>query len=49
MSNNLLEINNLYVNADEKEILKGIDLKIKRSLFKERFILNIDQYLKLFE
>ena len=29
MSENLLEINNLYVNAEEKEILKGIDLKIK--------------------
>ena len=29
MSNNLLEINNLYLNAEEKEILKGIDLKIK--------------------
>ena len=30
MSNSLLEINNLYVNADEKEILKGIDLKINK-------------------
>ena len=29
MSNNLLEINNLYLNAEDKEILKGIDLKIK--------------------
>ena len=29
MSDNLLEINNLYLNAGEKEILKGIDLKIK--------------------
>lgn len=29
MSGNLLEINNLYLNAEEKEILKGIDLKIK--------------------
>ena len=27
--NKLLEINNLYVNAGEKEILKGIDLEIK--------------------
>ena len=30
MSNSLLEISNLYVNADEKEILKGIDLKINK-------------------
>ncbi|MBQ3414019.1 MAG: Fe-S cluster assembly ATPase SufC [Clostridia bacterium] len=29
MSDNLLEINNLYLNAEEKEILKGINLKIK--------------------
>ncbi len=29
MNNNLLEINNLHLNAEEKEILKGIDLKIK--------------------
>lgn len=28
MSNKLLEINNLYVNAEEKEILKGINLNI---------------------
>ena len=27
--NNLLEIKNLYVNANEKEILKGINLEIK--------------------
>ena len=27
---NLLEIKQLYVNADEKEILKGIDLKINK-------------------
>ena len=30
MSNNLLEIKNLHVNAKEKEILKGIDLKINK-------------------
>ena len=30
MSNKLLEINDLYVNADEKQILKGIDLKINK-------------------
>ena len=29
MSKNLLEIKNLYVNAEEKEILKGINLEIK--------------------
>jgi Fe-S cluster assembly ATP-binding protein len=30
MEGNLLEINNLYVNADAKEILKGINLKINK-------------------
>ena len=30
MSDNLLEIKDLYVNAEEKEILKGINLKIKK-------------------
>lgn len=30
MSNELLEIKDLYVNAEEKEILKGIDLKINK-------------------
>ena len=30
MSKELLEINDLYVNAGEKEILKGIDLDIKK-------------------
>ena len=30
MKNELLDINNLYVNAGEKEILKGIDLKINK-------------------
>ena len=30
MNNNLLEINNLHLNAEEKEILKGIDLKINK-------------------
>ena len=30
MKNELLQINNLYVNAGEKEILKGIDLKINK-------------------
>jgi len=30
MEENLLEIDNLYVNADEKEILKGLNLKIKK-------------------
>lgn len=30
MENSLLEINNLYVNADTKEILKGINLKIHK-------------------
>ena len=30
MSNDLLEIKNLHVNAEEKEILKGIDLSIKK-------------------
>ena len=30
MKNELLEINNLYVNAGEKEILKGIGLKINK-------------------
>lgn len=30
MSNKLLEINDLHVNAEEKEILKGIDLKVNK-------------------
>ena len=30
MDNNLLEIKDLHVNAGEKEILKGIDLNIKK-------------------
>ena len=30
MKNELLQINNLHVNAGEKEILKGIDLKINK-------------------
>ena len=30
MSDKLLEINDLYVNAGEKEILKGINLKINK-------------------
>ncbi len=30
MSENLLEIKDLYVNAEEKEILKGINLKINK-------------------
>ena len=30
MSNNLLEIKDLYVNAEDKEILKGINLKINK-------------------
>ena len=30
MSNELLEIKDLHVNAGEKEILKGIDLNIKK-------------------
>ena len=30
MSENLLEIKDLYVSAGEKEILKGIDLKVKK-------------------
>lgn len=30
MDNNLLEIKDLYVKAEEKEILKGINLKIKK-------------------
>ena len=30
MSKELLKINNLYVNAGDKEILKGIDLKINK-------------------
>lgn len=30
MSNNLLEIKNLYANADTKEILKGLNLKINK-------------------
>jgi Fe-S cluster assembly ATP-binding protein len=30
MSNKLLEINQLYVNAEEKEILKGINLNINK-------------------
>ena len=30
MNDNLLEINDLYVNAEEKEILKGINLNIKK-------------------
>ena len=30
MSNNFLEIKDLYVNAEDKEILKGIDLKINK-------------------
>lgn len=30
MSNNLLEINNLHVNAEDKNILKGINLKINK-------------------
>ena len=31
MSENLLEIKNLYANADTKEILKGLNLKIKKN------------------
>jgi len=31
MDNNLLEIKDLHVNAGEKEILKGIDLNIKKA------------------
>ena len=31
MENSLLEINNLYVNAETKEILKGINLKINKA------------------
>ena len=30
MSNKLLEINDLYVNAEEKEILKGVNLSINK-------------------
>ena len=30
MSNNLLEIKDLYVNAEDKEILRGINLKINK-------------------
>ena len=30
MSNILLEIKDLYVNAEDKEILKGINLNIKK-------------------
>lgn len=30
MSNKLLEIKDLYVNADSKEILKGINLKLNK-------------------
>ena len=30
MNNNLLEIKDLYVNAEEKEILKGMNLKINK-------------------
>ena len=30
MSKELLNIKSLYVNAEEKEILKGIDLKINK-------------------
>ena len=30
MSNTLLEIKNLYVNAEDKEILKGLNLKINK-------------------
>lgn len=30
MSKELLNIENLYVNAGDKEILKGIDLKINK-------------------
>ena len=30
MSNSLLEIKDLHVNAGEKEILKGINLKINK-------------------
>ena len=30
MSNTLLEINNLFANVDEKEILKGLNLKINK-------------------
>ena len=30
MKNELLQINNLHVNAGEKQILKGIDLKINK-------------------
>lgn len=31
MSNILLEIKDLHVNAENKEILKGIDLSIKKN------------------
>ena len=30
MSNKLLEIKNLHVNVEDKEILKGIDLTINK-------------------
>ncbi len=30
MEENLLKIDNLYVNAGEKQILKGIDLKVNK-------------------
>ena len=39
MENNLLEIKNLYVNAEDKEILKGINLNIKKYL--EKFFLKV--------
>ena len=31
MTNNLLEIKDLHVNAEDKEILKGINLTIKKN------------------
>ena len=32
MNNTLLEIKDLYVNAEKKEILKGINLKIQQQM-----------------
>ena len=36
MSSNLLEIKDLYVNAEDKEILKGINLNINQMVLEKQ-------------
>ena len=37
MSNTLLEIKDLYANAEDKEILKGLNLKINNTIINKIF------------